>query len=327
MNLNETQTNITYDIHDYYIVCSLSGGFAILSIAICVMILILVGRTKPRLHTVNHLLLCNTSIASICYCIIINNNYIFLIFIPSVNSDISCRLRAYFAYISITAVVYSYVIQAISRLFFCLFTTKYRWLTSFKAHYCLIAGQWCFVFIVTSPAILTNDIVFYAQNLCWVPMDRTLHVAYTVFAYYIAPVLAIVVMYIFIYYRVRRTIQVTQMAKTIKKQKLDLELLRNILILVCTYLFGGLPFILFVITSVRKIYLINLTTISFAVFLEKLFTIILDREIRLVIRNMLRRRREIVPVENSPWKPNNRFLIKHLPPNDGLHALNTSFRY
>ena len=328
MNINGTPANTSYNIEEYYTVCALSAGFAVISVAICVTILILVWRTKPRLHTVNHLLLCNTSLASICYCIIINNNYIFLIFIPSVNSDTSCRLRAYFAYISITGVVYSYVIQAVSRLFFCLFATRHRWLTSFKAHYCLIAGQWCLVFILVSPALLTNDITYFSGQLCWVPMDRTIHLGYTVIAYYVVPVLSIIIMYVYIYRRVRRTIQSRNIPKTNRRQKLDLELLRNILILVCIYLGGGLPFVLFVITSIRKIYLINLTTLSLTVFLEKIFTIILDRELRVVIRGILRRRTSIAPFDiHTPFKSKRHFPLHHLPPNYALNALETTLRY
>ena len=251
----------------------------------------------------------------------------FLIFIPSVTSVISCRLRAYFAYIGITGVVYSYVIQAISRLFFSFLTVKYRWLTSFKAHYYLIAGQWLVVTLITSPAILTNDITYYPQTLCWVPLDRTVHVGYTVFAYYIMPVCSIVIIYIYIYYRVRRTIkEATMIANTMKRQKMNLELLRNILILVCIYLGGGLPFLLFVVTSIRNLYLVNLVTLSLTVAVEKIFTIVLDRELRQVIRSCLRRQILIMPFDNTVGKVRSPFQGKLIQSNNALQLIDTTLR-
>jgi hypothetical protein len=114
--MNSTLTAIS-SITDYYIICSLSGAFALVAVAISTMILILVWRTKPTLHTVRHLLTCNTCIASIFYCIIQATNYGFLIFYPEDTSDISCRWRGYFAYISLCGVDYSFLIQAISFLF------------------------------------------------------------------------------------------------------------------------------------------------------------------------------------------------------------------
>ena len=299
MNTSLNESSTAYSIDDYYIVCSLSAIFALISIVLCTLILMSVWGAKHRLHTVNHLLVCNTCVASMFYCFIINHNYVFLIFIQSDTSDVNCRWRAYLAYVGVTGVVYSYVTQAISRFFFSILYNKCRWLTTFKAHYVLILIQWAAVLLITSPAIITKDITFFPRTLCWVPLEYPVHVAYTVVAYYIFPVSSIVIIYIYIYYRVRRAIKdATTLVNTTKKQKIDLRLLRNILLLLGIYLGGGLPFLLFVITSIKDIYLINLVTLSLSVPVEKLSTIMLDRELRLVIRSILGRRTLVQPWEN-----------------------------
>lgn len=289
----------TGGITDYYIVCSLSGAFALVAVAISTMILILVWRTKLSLHTVRHLLICNTCIASTFYCIVQAINYTYLIFFPQDTSDISCRWRGYFAYISICAVDYSFLIQAISRLFIFGFSTKYRWLVTYKVHRILICIQWFVSIIVPLPAIITKDIYFRPDRLCWVPLGRTLHVSYTYIAYYIIPVLSIAMIYIFIYHRVKQTANPAEnLVRSINNEKRDLTLLRNIFILMAIYLIGGVPTLLFLVTSIRTFYLISIVTISLAVAVEKVFTILLDRELRQVIRKLVLKTARIIPTDN-----------------------------
>ncbi|UJR19573.1 hypothetical protein I4U23_022708 [Adineta vaga] len=198
-------------------------------------------------------------------------------------SDISCRFRAYFAYSGVAGVIYPYLIQAILRFFFSVLPTKYRQLTSFKTHYILIVCQWIVVFSVTSPSILTNDINFVPHAFCWVPEYRTIHLAYTAFAYYILPVTLIVVIYIYIYVQIRKA-RVNATVATQNSQKRDLELLCRILILLSIYLTGGVLAILFMLTSIQLIYMINLVSPSVTVSIEKLCTVLLDREICQVIK-------------------------------------------
>ncbi|CAF3369844.1 unnamed protein product [Rotaria sp. Silwood1] len=297
MNLTEEKPD---PIEDYYVVCSLSALFAFTTVAMSIIILIFVQRTKPRLHTIRHLLMCNTCIASILYCIVQTNNYIFLIFFPSVTSDISCRWRGYFAYLTISAITYSFLIQAISRLFIVVFSTKYKCLITFKTHHILIVIQWFTVIIVPLPAILTKDIYYRPNKLCWVPMKSVIHVAYGYIAYYTIPALSVCMIYILLYWQVKRAKNNARpLLRLIHGEKRDLELLRNIVILLSIYFMGGIPTLLFLISSKRTLYLMGIVTISLAVAVEKLCTILLDQELRQVIRILLTRMRRIAPVDNT----------------------------
>ncbi|UJR17943.1 hypothetical protein I4U23_004842 [Adineta vaga] len=152
-------TNSSISSANYTIIAPISMAFAFIAIVIAFFILILVSTTK-QLHTVSHLLTCNTCLSSILYCTVQCNNYIYLLFIPSNTSDVSCRWRGYFGYTSIVAVIYSYLLQAISRLFFTILSVKYRWITSFEIHFYMIFIGWILVFIIPLPAILTHDIYF-----------------------------------------------------------------------------------------------------------------------------------------------------------------------
>ncbi|CAF2314000.1 unnamed protein product [Rotaria sp. Silwood2] len=297
--MNSTEETPNY-IHDYSIVCSFSAVFAISAVVISITILILVQRTKPRLHTIRHLLMCNTCIASILYCIVQTNNYVFLFFIPSVTSDIYCRWRAYLAYFAISAVAYSFLIQAISRLFISTFSTKYKCLITFKTHYILIIIQWFTVIIIPLPAVITKDIYYRTNQLCWVPMQNIVHTSYAYIAYYTIPALSICMIYIFIYYQIKQVQKGARpLLRLIHGEKRDLELLRNILILLSIYLIGGIPFLLFVFSSNRILYLIGLVTISLAVAVEKLCTILLDQELRQAIRKLTIRKTRITPLHNT----------------------------
>jgi hypothetical protein len=290
---------LNYQISDYYVACSISTVLATIAVLICLFIIILVWRTKPRLHTVNHLLMCNTACASVLYCIVIVNNYGFLIFGEWQTSDMSCRLRAYWAYTAITGVVYSYLIQAISRFFFAVLSTKYRWLTSFKTHYILIVGQWIVTLLLTSPALITQDIQFHPNVLCWVPFKHLLHVAYTIIAYYAIPVSMTVIIYIYIYYRVRQETKNLITNANNNSQKRNLELLRSILILLCIYLVSSLPTLIYQFTSIKIIYLISLVSFTFTAVIEKSCTILIDREIRQVIRGMIYRTAPIMKFNHT----------------------------
>jgi hypothetical protein len=177
-------------------------------------------------------------------------------------------------------------------------------LITYKVHRILICIQWFVAIIVPLPAIITKDIYFRPNTLCWVPLKRTLHVAYTYIVYYVIPILSIVIMYIFIYYRVQRTVnRAGNLVPSVNKDKRDLKLLRNIIILLAIYLIGGIPTLLFLITSIRALYLTGIVTISLAIAVEKVCTILLDRELQQVIRKLVSKTARITPTYNIQTIP------------------------
>lgn len=299
MNKSDISSDTIDSVKDYYIVSAFSIIFSLMTIFICILILFLIKTNKPRLDTNHHLLICNTCIASILYSIVTINNYIYLIFIFWERSDISCRWRAYFTYVGIAGVMYSYLIQAISSFFYSVLSNNYRWLIGYKTHNILIFLQWIIVFLITLSSLISKDIFYFPNNLCLISMKNIIHVIYAIFAFYVFPLVSIIIIYVYIYYRVKK-IQRNRitMRGLMLNEKRDLELLRNISILISIYLGGGLPSILFFITQNNILYLLNLVTQSLTVVIASLGIIVLDREIRQVTKNFIKRKRRVVPFIN-----------------------------
>ncbi|CAF1317199.1 unnamed protein product [Adineta ricciae] len=265
---------------NYTIIAPISILFSTLAIVISCFVLLLVSSTK-QLYTVRHLLTCNTCLASIFYCIVQCNNYIYLLFIQWNTSNESCRWRGYFGYVSMAAVIYSYLLQSIARLFVTFYSMKYRWIISFKIHVPLIFIGWIIVFIVPLPAVITKDISFRVGFLCWVPRQFLLHAIYTVIMYYLIPILIIIFIYVLIYIRVHSFVANNAIVQDQRgRSNRELEVLRKIVILFSIYILGPLPLILYMLTNVELFYSIGIVSISFAVMVEKLVSLLIDRDIR-----------------------------------------------
>jgi hypothetical protein len=286
--MNSTTTEEEENFARYHIIIPLSMFGSLVAVIIACMILVLVVRTK-RLHTVTHLLICNTSISSIFYCIVQCVNYIFLLFIPWETNDLPCRWRGFFGYMAVAAVVFSYLSQAISRLFISILSAKYRWAISFKTHIILILIQWIIVSVIPSPSLLTEHIYYRPYTLCWVPKEYTLHIIYTVVAYYLIPAVLIFVIYIYIYIRIKHRRHSVFVMTTSRRSNRDLEVLCNIMILFAIYTLGAMPTILYLLTNIHLFYEIGIIFVSFTVATEKMFTLILDRDMRNMIKLYFRR--------------------------------------
>lgn len=282
--MNLTEINIPRSSANYPVIIPISMCCGLISIFLSCGILILIYLTK-RLHTIAHILICNTCLSSIFYSIVQCINYIYLLFLPWETSDVLCRYRAYFGYMSIAAVVYSYFIQALSRYFFSIFHTNYRWIVSFKIHYLIILIQWIVVILLPLPALVTKDIYFRPTFLCWVPKDKLLHAVYTLFAYYLIPLTFIIGIYINIYKIVKQYGKTTSESIRKLKQQRNLEILRNILILIGIYTIGGIPIFLYITIKIEIFYSIGIVFLSLFVTIEKLVTLLLDKEIKNTIKH------------------------------------------
>ena len=291
------------DLAGYYIVCPISAACAILAIVMSIIIVSLVIHAKRRLHTERHLLMCNTAVASSFYCISQLTSYVVLIFFPQITDDVSCRWRGYLSYASICGATYSYLIQAVSRLFFTVFATKHPWMVSFKMHRLLIFIHWFVCFTLPLPAVITNDIYFRPGKMCWVPMSHFIHVVYSIMISYVLPIIAIIILYIYIYRTIKNVQKRREFLHNTTHEKRDLDVLRNILIFLGIYILGGVPTLIFLVTSLDAFYLTGIATVTLAVFMEKIVTIILDRELRLVARSLICSRHQITPLMQSTTRP------------------------
>ncbi|CAF4392172.1 unnamed protein product, partial [Rotaria magnacalcarata] len=286
-----TTTIYSYEIANYSIVAPISITLAILALISSILIVVTLVFHR-RMHTVSHLLIGNTCVWTIFSCAIQVNNFIYLLFIEWDSSNISCRWRGYFAYMTLSGVTYSYIVQAISRLFFIVLATKYRWIVSFKIHFILIGIQWIVVTVVALPAIVTTDIFFRPLSLCWVPRINMVHVYYSVLAYYCLPTVLIFVIYAYVYRRVRlSSAQVSERTGGRQQQNRDLKIFRNLIVLFTIYLSGGTPATIYIFSGINIIYSFGVIFVPFSIFIEKLGTFFLDRELFNVTKTVIYRKR------------------------------------
>ena len=287
MNSTATTTEIisTNVVTYYHIIIPLSLTFIFLAMIFACISLILII-CIPRLHTLAYLLVSNGAIASIFYCIVQSVNYSYLAFLPWETSDRSCRWRGFFSYMTVVAVIYSYLAQAISRLLIIIFSSKYHWATSFKTHRVVLLIKWTLVICLPLPALVTDDIYFRPISLCWVPKEYTLHLAYIVIVYYFIPTLFIIAIYIFIYCRVKRR---KNRVSIMSRKNRDVEVLSNMMILFSIYIFGALPTLIYVIGRIEVFYAIGLISMSMAIAVENIVALFIDGDLRRTMKNYIHR--------------------------------------
>ncbi|CAF1282717.1 unnamed protein product [Adineta ricciae] len=275
-------------------------AFSVTAILVAFYLLILII-FKKELHTVNRLLTCNTCLASILYCVVQFIDYIYLLIITWDTSDQSCRWRAYFSYMSLNAIIYSYVLQIISRFFFINLYEKYRWLVSLKSHIYLILFGWITILALPLPSLITKDVYFRPNELCWVLSDHVLHSYYINIAYYIIPILLIIIFSILIMKRIYSYRKTATIIRNKKKRDRDSEIFRNIIIPFGIYFLGGIPYMIDQFIDCPFCYSVGVVTVTFVVNLEKLFIIYLDRDIRNIIKNYFyQTQTPVIPITLNP---------------------------
>ena len=126
-----------------------------------------------------------------------------MFYIAVTSSDWSCRIRGYLYYVTLNLVIYSYITQAISRLFWTVLY-RHRSLLTMKCHIYLVIFQIGISFILPLPSIITKDIVFRPFKLCVVAMKYKIHVFYLLTIGCIIPFLTIAVLYAIIYRHISR---------------------------------------------------------------------------------------------------------------------------
>ncbi|CAF1337138.1 unnamed protein product [Rotaria sp. Silwood1] len=112
---------------------------------------------------------------------------------------------------------------------------------------------------------------------------------YTFVAYYGLPTTFIAIIYIYVYYRVKRsTVQAFERSGMQRQQNRDLKIFRNLIILFGIYLSGGAPTAIFIFTHIEIFYSIGIVFISLTVVVEKSATFYVDRELLHVFKRRIR---------------------------------------
>ncbi len=259
-----------------------------ISIFLCLFIILLIIFTKT-LHSPVNLLLCNTSLAIILY-FIISLIKTSLFYNESTLSHWWCRILAYIDSVFLSMIYYSFVIQALSRLFFIVFH-RHRHLLEYKFHIILIISQILISFLISLSILVTEDVVFRPSLICWVPTTKIIHIIYLSISTYLAPFFIIIIVYGIIYCRVIRSSTIIRQSSHVNKR--DIELIKNILILSVIFIIAGVPTlivtIVFATTKFESLvfYLFPVVVAPFVAIIERICLIHLNKEIRKETKKLL----------------------------------------
>jgi hypothetical protein len=301
LNTTNVRLSSSIDVSIVYIFFVLS---VLISFLLSFFIIISIIFTKTFLSPIN-ILIYNTCITTFFY-LIMSILKISAFYNGFVLSDSWCQIQAYLSYVCLDLMMYSYVIQAISRLFFTIFY-KYRYLLNYKCHVMLIICQIIISFLIPLSSIITNDIQFRPLRMCLSPMKYLFQIFYLHTFLFVIPFSVVFIIYIVIIRRaVRSSLNVHQSWRPIRR---DVELLRNILIIYTIFLFSELPSVIYLILSMRKVqtsaafYMFAAAAPPISTTFEKISVIILNKETRKEINNRWRRLCYILQLNSNRIQP------------------------
>jgi hypothetical protein len=246
-------------------------------------------RTVKELRTFSNLLICNTCLISLFYSVTTFLQVFMVVFTPvhptGKDGRLFCITRAYLTVVSTTLLSSSFLLQALSRLFHSVFQEHGRYLLTWNFHYFLIILQWSVGFL-TPITILINheDVIFRRGIFCTINLHQRFHLYYIYSTEYLIPVLAILLIYITIVYRVNYYSSPAKQRHSSPAR--EIKLVKNILILVAIFTFGGLPSVVYIclmaphrILSIH-LFIVTLVSIPLAVAMEKMSVLWLNTPFR-----------------------------------------------
>ncbi len=301
LNTTNVRLSSSIDVSIVYIFFVLS---VLISFLLSFFIIISIIFTKTFLSPIN-ILIYNTCITTFFY-LIMSILKISAFYNGFVLSDSWCQIQAYLSYVCLDLMMYSYVIQAISRLFFTIFY-QYKYLLNYKCHLILIICQIFLSFLIPLPSIITEDIQFLPLKMCVIPMRNLFEILYLHTLSYFTPFIVVASIYIVI---LRRGIQSSlKFHRSGHQIRRDVELLRTILIVFTIFIFSALPNMVYIALSIQNLstsnifYIFAAAASPISTAFEKLSVIILNKNIRKVIKNRWRKLCYILRLNSNRIQP------------------------
>ena len=216
------------------------------------LIIIFAVVANRRCHCVSNLLICHTSSIITLYALLFFWMTAEGFKEESALNQSACVFRGYaFAVLSATT-CYSYTAQALSRLFFVIFS-KHRFLLKYRVHFGLIAGTWLVSILVPIEPLFYNGYQYEKESrLCIITSKQFYTSFYTIIMIFMFPVNVIIVIYGIILKHIRNSAHRVspipqQNANANVNVKRELKVFLNIIIQVGILSFCGTPFFILVI--------------------------------------------------------------------------------
>ncbi|CAF0844356.1 unnamed protein product [Adineta steineri] len=223
----------------------------ILTIILAIIFLFIVILDKAC-HTVSMMLISNSCISILVFTCVLLSMCIFTLendFKQIIHQDSLCLIRAYFGYVAVGTLYFSFLIQALYRFIVVIYPTRLFW-QSTKFQFLMIFLTWMIGFIYPTVFTLSGIVAYNSDNqLCQIPIRPSFFIVYSCSCIYFISVTIIM----FVYFKLLRYVHamknhVIPVNTLIRAQK-ELKMTKRIVILIATLLTLGFPYALFILMS------------------------------------------------------------------------------
>ncbi|CAF1247931.1 unnamed protein product [Rotaria magnacalcarata] len=275
--------------------------FVLLSCTISVIVLILSFIfLRPTRLSLPILLTCNTYVTIVilsCTLVNIEAHSIYGYFYPAISFENRlCEILGYFTHVAFCAFYYSFVLQAIFRLFRIIFYEN-KVLQSFTIFIVGIIIQWLLSFALILSDFLLHDFQYVPdQYNCLIGLKNTRGLASVAFIIYGCSLLFVCLMYGFSFGYIRR-LNPNQRRRQ-KSNKRDELMLKRVTILLLIQLAMSIPtviiFVIYIITNnlLKWVYLVQFMHISVILLFTSVILVFLTPK----MRNIFRKNRRVLPM-------------------------------
>jgi hypothetical protein len=264
-----------------------------LSISISILVLVIICiYIRLSASNTSFLLICNTYFTMILLALTlldICGHRLYGHIDPSIRFDGQrCEIRAYFVYVCFCAFYYSFILQAIFRLFRIVFY-KMKILQSFRVFIIAIVIQWTLSLIFILPHIILRDFQYQSLNYnCWISFKNLRGMFLATLNIYGCPLMIIFIIYTYIHRYIRRTINIRQKRRIMNRR--NMIILRRTIILLLFLVLIGVPtlsvLMIYIITDYLTpfVYDIQSVNISLGLVITPITLIFITPKIRRIFR-------------------------------------------
>ncbi|CAF2486153.1 unnamed protein product [Rotaria sp. Silwood2] len=165
-----------------------------------------------------------------------------------------CQIRTYFVHVCLCTLYYSFILQAIFRLFRIVFY-KYKTLQSFSIFISGIIIQWILSFLFLLPNLLLDDFQYLPfEYNCWIAFENIRGLIMVIIIIYGTSTFSISFMYMYIIRYIHQSNNIHQRRQNSSKR--DLTILKRLVILVTVVAGLGFPTVIVIFIYVCTNYII-----------------------------------------------------------------------
>ncbi|CAF3083114.1 unnamed protein product [Rotaria sp. Silwood2] len=277
------------------------------------MIVIIASHRACR--TVTNLLTCNTSFMIANFLL---NNLLGALYgfrTDWAENQPLCFLKAVWGTMSSAGICYSYVLQAMSRLFFAVFY-KHKFLLTFRMHWYMIALNWIISILLAIEPIFINGALGFEEEsrICVAKSKIFASSIYITVVVIFIPLNIAIFIYAKIFYRsYQATQQVVNMAfdttaSHMPNAKREKKLARNMVLIIGNFAFSGIIYAILAFWHIiapnilppKELYLMSMHTIVSFITLKMIFFFVMNKQVKDIVFSRLRlTRQRIHPTSNG----------------------------